>query len=362
MLYPFTFLPVYKNYLWGGRSLSAFGKHLPDRGIVAESWEISSHPDGESIVANGEFKGQTLTSLVKRFGAQLVGNALPPEKIIKFPLLVKFIDAKDKLSVQVHPNDEFAFNNENGGLGKNEMWYIMEASPNSKIVYDVTPGTTRESFELAVAEGRINDCLNYFPVKAGDFVDIPAGLLHAIGDGIVLAEIQQNSNTTYRVYDYDRTDAQGNTRDLHIKKALDVIDFDTSSHVGVVSGQENQEIKKFEQSESFTKTNLVSNDYFGVEKLEIRGSISEDADGSRFFIYVILEGSGKIVYTSNGNADGVLDSSTNSSTDSSTNSTIAINNLSVALQQGTSILIPATLGKYEIIGSLTALKAYVPKV
>ena len=326
MLYPLIFNPVFKNYLWGGRRLSEFGKQLPEGCIVAESWEISSHPDGESVVANGEFKGQTLTWLVEQFGAQLVGNDLPDEKVKKFPLLVKFIDAKDSLSVQVHPDDEFAFNNENGELGKNEMWYIMASLPDSRLVYDVTPGTTRESFARAVDEGRIQDCLGYLPVKAGDFVDIPAGMLHAIGAGIVLAEIQQNSNTTYRVYDFDRTDAAGNTRELHIEKALDVIDFDTDSHAGMVAGEIT------EKSDTLTKTSLVKNDYFTVEKLEIEGSISEHADGSRFLIYVVLEGICNIKYKDN----------------------------SISLDKGTSVLIPASLGDFEICGSLTALKAYVP--
>ncbi|MEI6602294.1 MAG: type I phosphomannose isomerase catalytic subunit [Clostridia bacterium] len=328
MLYPLLFKPVFKDYIWGGRALAAFGKTLPSDGIVAESWEISSHPDGESIVANGAFAGQTLTALVNQLGEALVGNALPPEKVKKFPLLVKLIDARQSLSVQVHPDDAFAYKHEDGELGKSEMWYILSALPGAQLVYDVAPGTTRASFAEAIAAGRVQDCLNYVAVKAGDVIDIPAGMLHAIGEGIVLAEIQQNSNTTYRVYDFDRTDANGNTRPLHIEKSLDVIDFDTASHLGIVSPAP-QKI-----SDALIKTNLVSNDYFTVEKLELDGAMHEHADGSRFFIYVVLDGSG--VITATNGADPI---------------TVA---------KGTSVLIPASLGSYEISGTLTALKAYVP--
>ncbi|MEI6131429.1 MAG: type I phosphomannose isomerase catalytic subunit [Bacillota bacterium] len=327
MLYPMIFRPVFKDYIWGGRELARFGKKLPPDGIVAESWELSSHPDGESVVANGDFEGETFTTLVKRYGSALVGNALPADKIAKFPLLVKFIDAKQSLSVQVHPNDSFAYANEGGELGKNEMWYIMAALPGAKIVYDVAPGTTRATFAKAIEEGRIRECLNFLPVKAGDFVDIPAGMLHAIGEGIVLAEVQQNSNTTYRVYDYERLDGKGNARELHIEKSLEVIDFDTASHPGIVQGT------LVESDPNFTRTSLVSNEYFTVEKLNVSGVYAGHADGSRFYIYIVLSG------------NATLESNVGAS--------------KISLQTGTTVLIPAEIGDYTISGEVEMLKAWV---
>lgn len=325
MLYPLKFEPVYKDYIWGGRELEKFGKKKLPEGIVAESWEISSHPDGESIVSNGEFKGISLTELINRFGRDLVGNELSQKDVEKFPLLIKLIDANDKLSVQVHPEDEYAKIHENGEYGKNEMWYIVSAKPGAKLVYGVKPGVTRESFDIAVKEDNVEDCLNYMEVFTGDSVDIPAGLVHAIGEGILIAEIQQNSNTTYRVFDYNRTDKNGNKRPLHIEKALDVINFDNCHTKGKVESR----LIKLEGESS--KAELVSNKYFNVEKYNVRGKITEVADGSKFITLTCLHGEGKISF--NGGVETIT--------------------------KGESIFIPAALGAYEIIGELELIKAFV---
>ena len=223
MLYPLKFKPLYKDYIWGGRNLEALGKTLPATGIVAESWEVSCHKNGSSIIANGEYGGTTLPELLEQLGRTLVGSSLSQKDVDKFPLLIKFIDAENNLSVQVHPDDVYAYKNENGEYGKNEMWFIISAKPGAKLVYDVIPGTTREKFADAVSENRIESLLKKVEVFAGDVINIPAGLVHAIGKGILLAEVQQNSDTTYRVYDYGRTG-----RPLHIAKALDVIDFNSA--------------------------------------------------------------------------------------------------------------------------------------
>ena len=326
-MYPLKFKPVYKDYIWGGRGFEKFGRSLPE-GILAESWEISSHPDGMSIVANGELEGMPLAETVKKFGRQLVGDALPQKDIEKFPLLVKFIDANDKLSVQVHPDDSYARVHENGEYGKNEMWYVMDAKPGSKLVYDVVPGTTRDAFAKAVREDRIEECLNFVEVFPGDVLNIPAGLMHALGEGIMIAEIQQNSNTTYRVYDYNRTDKDGNKRPLHIEKALEVIDFNSSGGSIKSIGLE----VKLDTGSS--KTYVVANRYFSIEMYKIDGSVEEIADGSRFFIYVFTEGEGEIVYGSS----------------------------SLKVQMGESVLIPASMGQYALKGRLNAMKAYVPDI
>jgi mannose-6-phosphate isomerase len=324
MFYPFKFQPLYKDYIWGGRNLTTLGKSLPE-GKVAESWELSCHPDGQSIIANGPYKDTTLDSLIKKFGQDAVGHSLPASAIEKFPLLIKFIDANDRLSVQVHPEDAYAIKHENGDLGKNEMWYIISAKEDARIVYGVTPETTRESFGKAVAEGRINECLNYMPVKAGDFVNIPAGLVHAIGAGIVLAEVQQNSNTTYRVYDYDRIDKNGNKRALHVEKALEVIDFDCSNPLKKVEGL-------FIEKQDYSKSVMIVNDYFAIEQYKLQGSIRDTADGSKFYIYIFTEGSGSIKY-----AGG-----------------------EIAVSRGETVFVPAAMGEFTIEGQLEMIKSYVP--
>ncbi len=327
MFYPLKFKPFYKDYIWGGRNLEKLGKELP-MGIVAESWEVSCHPDGPSTVANGDFKGMKLSRLVAKYGRRIVGNALPDKDIEKFPLLVKFIDANKNLSVQVHPDDNYATANEKGEYGKNEMWYVISAKASSKLVYDVEEGVTRESFAKAVEEGSIKKCLKEIPVSAGDVINIPSGLVHAIGKGIVLAEIQQNSNSTYRVYDYNRVDAKGSKRPLHIDKALDVIDFDTKNRREKCRGL------KVPLKSGCYKTYMIANKYFSIEIYEIDGTIIENTRGERFYIYVVVEGSGKIEY-----AGKTMD-----------------------IKLGESILIPAEMEGYEMSGCFKALKAYVPDI
>ena len=326
MFYPLKFKPLYKDYIWGGRNLEQLGKELPE-GNVAESWELSCHPDGQSIILNGGLKDMYLDELIKKYRADVIGTSLPSSAIDKFPLLIKFIDANDRLSVQVHPKDEYARINENGELGKNEMWYIISAKDGAKLVYDVAPGTTRETFRKAIDEGKINECLNYVPVKAGDMLNIPAGLVHAIGKGIVLAEVQQNSNTTYRVYDYDRVDKNGNKRPLHVEKALDVINFE-----GAGTGEKAVGLG---YSESDYHMNIkIANSYFAIEEIDLHGKMSEKADGSKFFINIFTEGSGRMIYS-----DGSID-----------------------VKFGETVLIPASMGDYTLEGNLKVIKTYVPDI
>jgi len=325
MYYPLKFKPLYKDYIWGGRNLELLGKKLPE-GKVAESWELSCHPDGQSIISNGIFKDMSLGYFIKKYGYEVIGHSLPYSAIEKFPLLIKFIDANDRLSVQVHPNDDYARLHENGELGKNEMWYIISAKEGAKLVYGVAPGTTKGSFKTAIEEGRINECLNYVSVKPGDFLNIPAGLVHAIGEGIVLAEVQQNSNTTYRVYDYDRVDKNGNKRPLHVEKALEVIDFKSSCF------SEKAEGLGYDESE-YSRCIKIVNNYFAIEHIDLHGSITEDADGSKFYIYIFTQGSGQIKYQGG----------------------------SIDVRFGETVLIPASLGEYTIEGTITAIKTYVPE-
>lgn len=322
MLYPLKFKPVYKDYVWGGRNFENLGKLLPE-GIVAESWEVSCHKNGPSIVANGEYEGTPLPGLIKLLGRELIGTELPDKDLEKFPLLVKFIDADKNLSVQVHPDDSYAWANENGEYGKNEMWYIIAAKPGAKLVYDVKPGVTQEEFSKAVRDNKIEDCLKSIEVFPGDTINIPSGVVHAIGQGIMLAEVQQNSDTTYRVYDYGRTD-----RPLHIEKALQVIDFNAAER------KEKYEGLKLPLGGDSFKKNLVATDYFSVELYDINGSVAESAGGGKFYIYTFFEGAGTMEWDAG----------------------------SMEVKAGESVLIPAALGKYALTGSIKALKCFVPNI
>ncbi|NLX77725.1 MAG: class I mannose-6-phosphate isomerase [Clostridiaceae bacterium] len=322
MLYPLKFKPVFKDYIWGGRNLSRFGKNLPD-GIVAESWELACHPDGMSIVENGAFKGRKLKSLLEQFGDRIIGDSAGNNT--DFPIMIKLIDANDKLSVQVHPDDEYARAHE-GDNGKNEMWYILDAKPGAKLIYGLKPGVDRAQFEAAVKENRLEDCLNYINVKPGDFINIPAGLIHAICDGIVLAEIQQNSNVTYRVYDYNRKGPDGKSRPLHIEKAMQIIDFNAGDMKYRYDGLE------YEKNENASLRVIVANEYFCVEHYTVTGKITQNTGLRQFHAYVCIGGEGEI-YCDNG---------------------------SVELKTGETVLIPSCIGEYEIKGELTLLKTYVP--
>lgn len=224
--YPLRFEPVLKSYIWGGRNLARLGRDLPPDVKVAESWEIAGHADGDTVVANGPYAGRTLTELHAELGLDLIGsrNAWAQARG-KFPLLVKLVDAEQPLSVQVHPDDAYALAHEGNELGKTEMWVVLHAEPDAELILGVTPGTTRATFRAGIVDGRLEPFLHRVAVKTGDHVCVPAGTLHAIMRGLILAEIQQNSNTTYRVYDWGRVGADGRPRPLHVEKALDVIDF-----------------------------------------------------------------------------------------------------------------------------------------
>ncbi len=217
-VYPMQLQGVTKSPIWGGvRLLRDFGKKS-DAATVGESWELTVRRDEVSVVANGAYAGERLDCVIDRLGDALTGGAFGSDN---FPLLIKLIDASDRLSVQVHPDDKYAKEVEND-RGKTEMWYIVDAEPDAEIICGLADGVDADAFARAVAEGDISRALKHQPVHPGETYFIPAGLAHAIGRGILIAEIQQNCDLTYRVYDYDRRDAQGNLRELHVQKALDV--------------------------------------------------------------------------------------------------------------------------------------------
>jgi mannose-6-phosphate isomerase len=323
MYYPLKFFPVYKDYIWGGRYFERFDRDLPE-GILAESWEVSCHKNGISIIANGELKGKSLSQTVKADPVNILGRKFPVE-CGEVPLLIKLIDANDRLSVQVHPDDNYAAVFE-GGLGKNEMWYIMDAKPGAKLIAGLKDGVTREGFAQAVKENRIEECLLQVDVKPGDVINIPAGLVHAIGAGIVIVEIQQASDTTYRVYDYNRVDSKGQGRQLHLDKALEVINFDDARRNVKCEGV------NVRLNDACSKTVFLANRYFACERYAADGIFYENCDGSKFYIFICLEGSGSV----------------------------EAGNVKVEFKAGETLFLPASLGNYRVEGRFEALKSYIP--
>jgi len=269
--------PACKDYLWGGRRLAEeFGVEY-DGDILAEAWELSCHPDGPSVIAEGEYAGKTLPQFIEENGMEVLGTNC--RRFREFPILTKFIDAKDNLSVQVHPSNTYALKNE-GQYGKTEMWYVLDAEPGACLYYGFRDRISKEEFQERIENNTLLEVLNAVEVHKGDSLFIESGTLHAIGKGILIAEIQQNSNVTYRIYDYGRTDKNGRKRDLHIEKALDV-----TNRVPIVRNGENY-------------PHIADCDYFTVDKLNLDGSLLNRMQGtvyeSSFLSILILDGEGRI--------------------------------------------------------------------
>lgn len=226
-LYPLKFTPILKDKIWGGTKLkSLFGKQA-ETDKLGESWELSGYDGDISVVSNGFLAGNNLEELIEIYMGDLVGDQVYDQHGLTFPLLFKLIDANENLSIQVHPNDEVAAERHNS-YGKTEMWYVIDADSDGSLIIGFKEDCTKENYLKAVEEGVLEDLLQTIKVTKGDVLFIPAGLVHAIGKGVVLAEIQQTSDVTYRIYDYKRVDDQGNERDLHTEEAIDVIDYQAS--------------------------------------------------------------------------------------------------------------------------------------
>lgn len=249
--------PVFQERIWGGRALEEkFSYKIPE-GNIGECWGISAHPNGESVIKNGVYAGKKLSELwghtPELFGEQTTEA---------FPLLVKILDANADLSVQVHPNDAYAKINENGELGKTECWYIVDCNEGAEIIFGHN-ATTKEEMTVLIQNGQWDQFLRRQPVKKGDFFYVPSGTIHALCKGTIVLEVQQSSDTTYRLYDYDRVDDTGNLRELHIDKSIDV---STVPHLSVTP-----EPKVMMASDALKITELVNNHFFAVSKLEVNG-------------------------------------------------------------------------------------------
>ena len=276
-LYPLRLEPIYRRYLWGGRRLaSSLGKPIGQGNDYAESWEIVDHGDDQSIVNFGPRRGASLASLCGEYQHELFGHHAPQTQ---FPLLFKFLDAHRDLSVQVHPNDEQAAQLDPPDRGKTEAWVILHADPGSSIYAGVKSGIDRAGFELAVRGGAIESVLHQFQPAAGDCVFIPAGTVHALGAGLLVAEIQQSSDTTYRISDWNRVGSDGRPRPLHIEQALAVIDFEG----GPVHSQSPR------PADSLHVERLVACDHFVLDRWRIESPASVGGDG-RFHLLAVLDG------------------------------------------------------------------------
>ncbi len=257
-LYPLLIKPVYKDYIWGGsRIIETYHRPMPP-GIYAESWEISDREDGMSLISNGLYKGKSLHELVVSFKDELMGR-----KLTGFPLLIKIIDAKQNLSVQVHPDDEKA--KLLGSEAKTEMWVVLDAEPNAAVYVGCKPEITPLEFKHAIGNNTVEKVINKIEVQVGDVIYIPGGMIHAIGSGCLLYEVQQNSNTTYRIYDWNRVGKDGRPRPLHLKEAFEVIKWESDKDKLFKKG------KTIEENDNGLRILMLNCPYFNIERLEIRG-------------------------------------------------------------------------------------------
>ena len=316
---PFLLKPPIKDYIWGGTRLrDEYGKESElDR--LAESWELSCHKDGGSIIDSGEFAGMPLTDFIKEHPDALGSNC---SRFEYFPVLIKLIDAKDNLSVQVHPDDAYAKRVE-GEYGKTEMWYIVDCDEGAQLIYGFKDKISREDFRRAVEENTLLDCVNSVPVKKGDVFFIESGTLHAIGRGILIAEIQQNSNTTYRVYDYGRVGADGKPRQLHVDKALEVTSLEPPA----------AEVKNFAADTSVSSQEYIAGcRYFSVDKLECRGEAKVEVPERSFLHLLVISGEGTAEFAGS----------------------------SIALRKGTSVFVPAGTEAFNIKGNSSMIVTTIP--
>ena len=282
MLYPLKFTPLLKSIIWGGNKISKYKQIQPELAGIGESWEISGVPNNVSVVANGELKGKPLSELITSYKERLLGTKVYQQFGETFPLLIKFIDAEQDLSVQVHPNDEIAKKRHNS-FGKTEMWYIVKAEENAYLYAGLSKEMLPQQFTQSVEDDSFINYLRKYSVQQGDTFFIPAGCVHAIGSGCFILEIQQTSDVTYRIYDYNRKDKDGNSRELHVEEAKDVIDYQSSSEAKV-NYPKGKEIENLVKSDCFV-TNLIEGK---------QGEVIHLTHDDVFVVYICVEGNVKL--------------------------------------------------------------------
>lgn len=279
----FKLTPAVKDYIWGGSKLRDEFGIAADTDRVAEAWVLSCHPDGRTRISGGEYDGASLAGLLSKNPEFMGKNS---RRFKRFPVMVKLIDARDDLSIQVHPDNEYAAEVEND-QGKVEMWYVVDAEPDAQLIYGFTEEMTQDQFREAIRDGSVIDSLRHYPVKKGDVFFIEPGTVHAIGKGIVIAEIQQNSNITYRIYDYGRTDSEGNPRELHIEKAVDV-------GITVPSLRETGAQGQPVETDGRLETLLGSCKYFTARLMEVEAATHINVNEDSFAHILLLSGNIKL--------------------------------------------------------------------
>jgi len=313
--YPLIFKPIFKERIWGGTKLKDFLNKSFEGNLVGESWELSTVANDVSVVSNGEFSGLSLNELIEKYPKEILGSKSIDKFGLEFPLLFKFLDAKEDLSIQVHPNDELAKQRHNS-FGKTEMWYVLQADDNARLVVGFKNKTNKKDYLKHLEDKTLVDILNETTVKKGDTFFLETGTVHAIGAGVLIAEIQQTSDITYRLYDWDRVDANGNGRELHNELATEAINYEETN-------------TRVQYKKSTNKSiNLVESPFFTTNILEISGNYNWKKKKESFTVLMCTEGSFTLV-----------------TTDSKSE-----------FKKGDTILIPAIMDEFQIIGETSLLE------
>lgn len=317
-VYPFQFEPILKDRIWGGEKLKTFLNKPITSSITGESWELSTVEGDVSVIANGDYKGQSLMNVINDSPEELLGAAVYKRFGKQFPLLFKYLDAREDLSIQVHPNDALAKERHNS-FGKTEMWYIMQADEEARIIVGFKEDSTAAEYVKNLESNTLLSILNDIKVKEGDVFFLETGTVHAIGAGMVVAEIQQTSDITYRLYDFDRKDAQGNTRELHVDLALDAINYQKTDTQKTYTNNSNQ------------SNTIVDCTYFTTNFIPLNGDLTVNKQGDTFTVYMCIEGAFEI------QQEGVISK----------------------YIKGDTILIPAAMRSYALSGKASLLEIYI---
>lgn len=317
-LYPLQFKPILKERIWGGTKLkTTLNKQITSQ-ITGESWELSSVEGDVSVVVNGDLEGKSLNDLIENYPVEILGSQVYAKFGKQFPLLFKFLDAREDLSIQVHPNDELAKERHNS-FGKTEMWYIMQADEKARIIVGFKEKSNAAAYVKSLENKSVLSILNDVEVKKGDVFFLETGTVHAIGAGMVVAEIQQTSDITYRIYDFDRVDAQGNHRELHVDLALEAINYNKI------------ETKKEYSKNENTSNEVVNCPYFTTNFIPLNGDVIVSKNGNSFTVYMCVEG----------------------------NFQLQLDNKIYEYKKGDTVLIPADLREYKIMGNASVLEIYI---
>ena len=317
-LYPLQFEPILKERIWGGTKLKTYLNKPITSEITGESWEISVVENDVSIIANGVFKGKSLTELINDFPKEILGTKVFEQFGKQFPLLFKYLDARKDLSIQVHPNDELAKKRHNS-FGKTEMWYVMQADDEARLIVGFKEKSSPEEYIQHLENKTLLNILDTKKVKKGDVFFLETGTVHAIGAGTVIAEIQQTSDITYRLYDFDRVDANGNTRELHVDLALEAINYD--------KGEAQKEYSKIEN----TSNEVVDCIYFTTNFIPLHGNLNVNKNQNSFTVYMCVDGDFELI----------------------------LNEEKYSYKKGDTVLIPASLTDFQLSGKASLLEIYI---